>query len=553
MGKHSHDIRGPVAPDDAAAEKLVQSLKPDVRIFMLGWENGWGYDQTFVFPRVIAEGKPEELSAETNKKIDEWAADWRRVAKAIRKLRPDIKISLGNSGMNFVTPFLERGFTPGVEFDYFGTEEGYYSQSPEQVQNALGNVNWWTRAVCEHFGFKDVPIYHSEAIYQPTGPGFSRITERDQAGYYSRAYLLGMPYNSIYGFTAAMIDSSNGYIYSQWGMVGYCNQAPECSPKLSYVTYATLTQQLDGAKYERAVDTGSLSVYALAFTLPDGTSVTALWNPIGKRRVAARLAGGGPVAVFDAVNRPLAAPVRNGEVALEISDLPIYVRGARIEQVVSGSNVPEALPARKLLGALDNAADWTVDTAPDPTMDRPFEQGDWGVKKVPGQFELALERATPPGVRAAGALKVTQRPGAPGHPYLPRYVSLRLQPGREVAIPAGTTQLGLWVYGNSTNAQIKLEFEDADGKRFFVHDYHGDYRCPDARFTDLFDGWRFLQTNGLDERFANGACKMLRIVVAMPEKQVYIDDLVSTPKPEILLSGLYALSGTPAPVTYQPW
>ncbi|MHB0936889.1 MAG: hypothetical protein ACYDCO_19115 [Armatimonadota bacterium] len=553
MGKHSFDIRGPAAPDDAAAEKLVKSLSPDVKIFMFGWESGWGYDQTFVFPRVITEGKEEELSAETNKKIDEWAADWRRVAAAIRKYRPDIKISLGNSGMNFVTPFLQRGFKQGVEFDYFGTEEGYYSQSPEQVQNALGNVNWWTKAVLEHYGFKNVPIFHSEAIYQPTGPGFSRITERDQAGFYTRAYLLGMPYNSIYGFTAAPIDSGNGYMYSQWGMVGYCNQAPECSPKLSYVAYATLTQQLDGAKYERAVDTGSLSVYALAFTLADGTPVTALWNPIGKRSVTALLAAGGQAAVFDALNRPVAARVQNNTLTLELSDLPVYVRGARIEQVVPGANLPETLPNRKLLVSLDKIADWTVETGPDPTMDRPFELGDWGVKKVPGQFTMTLDRATPPGVKAGGSMKVAQQPGAPGHPYLPRYATLRLKPGKEVAIPAGTNELGLWVYGNSTNAQIKLEFEAADGRRFFALDYHGDYRCPDARYTDLFDGWHFLRTGDLDEDFKNGACKLVRIVVVMPEQQVYIDNLVSTPKPEILLSGLYAIGGKPAAVNYQPW
>ena len=47
-----------------------------------------------------------------------------------------------------------------------------------------------------------------------------------------------------------MVDSSAAYMYTVWGMTGYCNQAPECSPKLSYVAYATLTQLLDGATYD---------------------------------------------------------------------------------------------------------------------------------------------------------------------------------------------------------------------------------------------------------------------------------------------------------------
>ena len=53
-----------------------------------------------------------------------------------------------------------------------------------------------------------MPLFHSEAIYYPSGIGFSRISERNQAGYYIRSYLLGFPYDSIYGMTGALVDST---------------------------------------------------------------------------------------------------------------------------------------------------------------------------------------------------------------------------------------------------------------------------------------------------------------------------------------------------------
>jgi len=320
MGRHHGKVRlGKDVIDDAKAEKIAKSIGPDARIFLLGWEHNWGKEQTFAFPRVIAEGKPEELSAEVNQRIDKVAEQWRRVARAVRKHRPDVKISLGNSGVNFSVPFLERGFKPGVEFDYFGTEEGIFWVSPEQPATAIGNVNWWVKAVCKHFGAEDVPIFHSESVYFSTGPGFTRMAERDQAGYYVRTYLLGYAYNSIFGFTGAMVDSSNRYIYSIWGASGYCNQAPDCSPKLSYVAYATLTQLLDEAKYDGRLETGSASVYALRFRRTKRPPLYAVWNLRGERQVTLTLKGKSKLEVVDAINRPIPFSQEGGQARLSIS------------------------------------------------------------------------------------------------------------------------------------------------------------------------------------------------------------------------------------------
>ena len=70
---------------------------------------------------------------------------------------------------------------------------------------------------------------------------------------------------------------------------------------------------------------------------------------------------------------------------------------------------------------------------------------------------------------------------------------------------------------------------------------------------DNFDGWRFLQTDWLKPEAAEGSFKINRILIEMPEQQVYVDDLVTTPEPEILISGIYALATKPPAINYLAW
>jgi len=545
--------------DEATAEEIALKMGPEVKVAMFGWERKWedkgAYDVTYSFPRVISEGRPEELSDEVAAKIDGVADELRRFARAVRKLRPEIKISLGNTGVNWVTFLLERGIRPGEHFDYFGTEEGLFSAAPEEPADAVGNINWWARAICEHYGHKDVPLFHSESVYFSSGVGFSRLSERDQAGYYVRTFLLGFPYDSVFGMSGALVDSSNEYVRSLWGTSGYCNQAPECSPKLSYVVYATMTQHLDGMKYDDKLDTGTTSLYALRFRHGDGTPLCVLWNLRGERMVRVRLAAQGKAEVFDALNRPAEVTAVGDSVDLKLSDLPTYVRGVEVQAVERGANVPTELPQRRLLKALASLDDWTVDAEPDEEFERPLP---WrGMPRVKGNFDVSAEPdLAPPGeAETAGAIRFRQRPLPGSHGLIPRYVSLRARPGKEVPIPAGTTRLGVWVRGNSTWARVYLGGTGPGGRRFVPSFNKGD-NFEGLRFLlkgDNFDGWRFLQTGWLSPEVQDGGFRIDRIVVTMPEQQVYVDDLVTTPRPEIAIGGIYAATETPPPVNYLPW
>jgi hypothetical protein len=521
----------------AVAEEVVQGIGPDVRILMFGWERAWSPEHTHKLPAVVTEGKPEVLSPEISTQADNIAQELKLLSAALRRLRPDVKISLGNTAVNWVVPLLERGITYGEHFDYFGTEEGLYTQCPERPCNFYGNINWWARAICEHFGFHNVPLFHSESIYFSTGPGFSRISEREQAAWYVRTHLIGLAYDSIYGLSGAMVDSSAAYMYTIWGMPGYCNQAPECSPKLSYVAYATMTQLLDGASYEGKLDTGTPSVYALSFKQPDGQSLYALWNLRGERKVRLTLAPGGKSMVVDALNRPLQVSPNSNEVSLTLSDLPLYVRGIRIEAIEPVANVPQPL-----------ASHWKqLVSLPDPAA--------WNMAGEAGTDEFVISSAPElmaPKASAADALSIRLSQRDRGrHGILHRRLSLAIDPAETIEIPAGTTRLGLWVYGNSTWAEIRFRVRDRSGEEYVpLEDNVG------SIMTDNFDGWRFLSTPYLHKfgtDIADGGHKLVGLEIAMPEKQVYVDEVVTTRSPWLAVSGIYVSDQKDLPINYLPW
>ena len=544
-------IRGsPRITDAAVAERIAKGLVPEIKIVMFGWERNWSGAHASTIPSVITGGKPEDLSKQINELVDEVVEELKLFSAALRKFRPDVKISLGNTNVNWITPLLQRGIKAGVHFDYFGTEEGLFAQSPERPSNAYGNISWWARSVCEHFGFFDVPLFHSESVYFSTGPGFARISERNQAGWYVRTYLIGLAYDSVYGISGAIVDSSAGYIYSSWGMPGYCNQAPECSPKLSYVAYATMTQLLDGGVYDGKLDAGTHSIYGMRFRKADGTHLCALWNLRGRRRVTLSSSDDADFTVVDALNRPIETRKDPDGLSLVLGDLPTYVLGPRVERITPNTNVPELLSADwKRIAPLPGPSQWSIERQPDPAFGKPGKWG--GVPRIRGNF--AIIRPQPliaPGLDKFDGIRISQdRHHASG--LVPRYARLTLDASKTIAIPAGTTRLGLWVYGNDTWAEIKFRIQDAQGNEYIPLE-----RDPGAVMADNFTGWRFLCTpylNKFGTDIAQGGHRVVGLVVAMPEQHVYVDELVTTAHPWVAVSGVYVSERPDVPINYMPW
>jgi hypothetical protein len=272
----------------------------------------------------------------------------------------------------------------------------------------------------------------------------------------------------------------------------------------------------------------------------------AIWNLRGRRLLIAKLAGGGKPEAVDAINRPFRLSVNGSDLALIASELPIYFSGGVIQSLMPGANVPADSPRGKPLALLDDPEAWTADSKPDKTFEAPLR----GVPRVRGPFDVtAPVGCLPSGERDGKRLTFTLQPLASTHGLIPRYISLTARPGQEIPIPNGTTRLGIWVHGNSTWAQVKFGVRNADGKTRLMPNY--DFA---GRMADNFDGWRFLDTGNLvDDALQSGSCRLDRIVVTMPERQVYVDQLRTTAKPQISIWGLRAIRGQLPAVSYLPW
>jgi hypothetical protein len=315
---------------------------------------------------------------------------------------------------------------------------------------------------------------------------------------------------------------------------------------------ATLTQLLDGVRYDGLVDTGTISVYALRFRKPDGTFLYVLWNLRGSRVVEATVTTDGRPTVTDTFNRAVPVSFVDGKLKLVLSDLPIYVTGARLTGVTPGPNVPDAVPAGTIISALDSADEWVKDEAKDPVLEKPIE--DWsGMPMVQGNWTVdtakivATENMPVTGQVSALSFKLHAQENA--HGLIRRYVSVSARTGKGIRIPEGTTRLGLWMHGRGTWAEVKIGVKNvATGRSWLLL-----RKDRSSRIADNFDGWRFVDTGDVDEEIASGSCVINRLVVTMPPKQVYVEDLLTTPDPKIAISNITAIPGKFRPYNYLPW
>ena len=120
-------------------------------------------------------------------------------------------------------------------------------------------------------------------------------------------------------------DAGSAYYFTGWGGAGFCNRMPDLNVKPAYVAMATLTQVLDGAKFERVLDLGSPSLYGLQFRRPDGSHLVAMWTPQGRRPVKLAFEGNGPFTFIDSQANETPLAVTNGAVEVTLTPSPAYL------------------------------------------------------------------------------------------------------------------------------------------------------------------------------------------------------------------------------------
>ena len=534
-------------PDRA---KAFLEKHPNIRLAMIFHERGIP-DTEVPFPELMGKPKPE-LSERAKAVFDKYWKAAEEVATWYRENHPNIKLSFGNSPPGISVWFMRHGW-PKKWVDCFGMEgvgAWHMPESPPR-RGAMQEV-WWLSEMRKHYGYEDVPVSSGyEYITRGSQPG--ALTERQQGEYHTRDAIHGL----AYGFPSINIgladDCPDSYYSTIYGGSGFVRRNPLLTPKPGYVMYATMTQMLDRAKYERAVDSGSRSLYVLEF-VRGASRVYPIWTLRGRRALTLSV-GDGPVSVTDSMGNTRELTPRNGTVELEAITAPMYlVSSAPVQKVTAGEARYEEGPPDNaaVLNTLSEPAEWLIDQDRDTYLetfadDVPYAQGKFEVRSVTdAQKGKALELELLP---------------APDVPKLTgRYLSLKLK--EPVTLEKEATRIGTWVKGNSCWGRIFWEFKDARGETWFsTSDETSGWEVSDwkNRSSINFDGWCFVSLripkryrggfhmpDDRDWRYEGGnqdgvvqhPITVTRVVVALRDHQVYVTEMVPAQSRTIRLKDL---------------
>ncbi len=537
----------PKAKREAMLEK-----HPDIRFGMLFHEKGIP-DTTAVPPELLGQPKPE-LTPRAREAFDRYRKEAEEAATWYREKHPGVKLSFGNSPPGISLWFMREGW-PKQWVDCFAMEGVGAWMTPEcpPRRGALQEV-WFLSEMRKLYGYEEIPVSSGyEYITRCSQPG--ALTEREQAEYHVRDAIHAL----AYGYPSINIgltdDSADSYYSTIYAASGFLRRNPLLTPKPGFVMYATMTLRLDGAKYVRPLDTGSRGLYALEFKRGDRT-VYPVWTVRGMRDLTFRCKGG-PAMLTDAMGNTRELPLANGRVTVPAATAPVYlVTAAPVEVEAAGRPEYTERPPEPA-SPVDDFADpsgWLVDAGRDVYLetyaaDQLYTQGVFVVRAVVDD--------------AKGACTEVEMQPQPGVADLfARYLSLSLK--TPVTIDREVSRIGMWVKGNACWGRVFWEFEDAKGERYFsaANEQSGwdvsDWR---SRSSINFDDWCFVSLtvprrypggyhgpNDRDWSYSGGdgdgivqhPITVRRVVVALRDRQVYVDRMVDARSRSVRLSGLMA-------------
>lgn len=523
--------------DQEKAIDTAVKAHPDAKWALIFHESGFGEPLVFP-PEFIGQPIPKlnEKQEAQFKKLWDQAIE---VSKLYRAKYPQIKLIFGNSSLGFAVEFMRRGY-PRELVDAFGDEDLGQLIMPEYPPQAFKSL-YWQQEYQKLYKY-DVPVTSTyEWRGRPTTPGC--LTEREQAELYARDCLHALAYRMPNINVALLHDVGDSYYYSRWGGTGLCHRWPLLHPKPSYVALATLTRELDGAKFVRYLPSNSPSLYICEFER-GGERVYALWLPRGEREVALTFDREAPRIVTDSMGNAV-------EGKLRVSSLPIYLRTtAKITAAAAGPTTCEAPPEeRTVVDDLCDPSRWQAVAERDEAL----EKAHFDFPRRQGKFDIAVKDDAERG--KAIEIKLLPQPDVP--PPCSRY--LVLKPKEPVPVPGQPRAIGTWVKGNSSWGRVMWEFEDAKGERFFsISAGEGGWMVGDwkARSYINFDGWNYLQVKLLTwyesgfygpercdwhytaEGRVDFPIKLTRLVVELRDKVLHLTDLVPVPDPAIRLRDL---------------
>lgn len=558
--------------------KLLEKDPTAPKSILIFHENAISGAHIMRTPDVFTGRAPYQLDEKEKAKFDEMWKEATETAQAARAKFPDVKLSFGNGNPHLMEEFARHSF-PKELFDSRGNEAGSFMRMPETqpLDFVANNASlFMDRQILDHYGYKDKPVTQCyEICYPSTNPG--NLSLGTQAAYFVRHALHSLAWGVPVIRGGSITDMGNSYYYSNWGSCGFCFVKPDVRPKPSYVAMATMTQQLDGAKFTRAVPTGSPVVYAVEFKKRDDGFVTALWTVRGTRSLTLDVGG----VATDMMGNERPVELVDGKGLLDVSAEPLFVATPRtIASITPGKATMESRPDPKtkpfIVSTLGQVADWQAEGGRNTELEffnfeNPRRKGDFSIENV---AEFAGEKA---------ALKITPRLPAAGSSYVPMYSELTHKTG--VEIPGQPTEIGVMVNGNGGWGRIIFELEDAGGQRWtsigagmkgeatrWMADWMsekelaemkiaatGDWNTNDPwqRSRINFEGWRYMrfplpgnypgegyhwpyssQWKHTGDGVVKYPLKFKKLIVELPEKTLQLTNYAPVPRAEIYLKDL---------------
>jgi hypothetical protein len=415
-------------------------------------------------PDLFSDGPRYIMTAEEQKTFKDQFDKAVASARAIKAAYPKAHLRLGNGPLPMKEELYRAKF-PAALFDSAGNESGSFGRMPEAQPPDCVAYNasiWMDRQMLDAYGYKDKPVTQClEVGYPSTNPG--NLSLRAQADYLVRHGLHALAWGIPQIKFAAISDMGNGYYFSNWGAIGFCRSKPELNVKPAFVSVATMTRVLDGAKFVRVLRLGSASLYGLEFQRPDGSQVHALWTIRGQRPVTLRFDSPGPWTRTDDQGNESLVGVK-GTAAVTLTPSPVYLSGkGKVTRAIPGMPVHTDRPAGKsaVLSPLANLDGWTLEKERDPELEYydfmcPRRKGDFAFEPVAGR-QAGL-------ITLGSVLKVTPRPIKHGKDTMPMYAALAHKKG--IAVSGTPTEIGVWVNGNSGWGRLIFELHDASGQRW---------------------------------------------------------------------------------------
>ena len=453
-------------------------------------------DQALIFHESGGGPYPIELFGEKTALTDdviagdkEMTARATALAKAWRRLAPQVRLSVGNSGssLGLLARLFRQKYAREL-IDFTGDETGSGGSIPPE--RSVPGVFWSLRELARIQGYDGVEptacLEWSTRRLRQNGP-------RRNAEYRIRDALVALAWNSRLVPLTTVCETTSAYYNTVWSEAAL-SRPPLLYPLPVFPAIATLTQVLDGAKFARMLPTGSATVYALEF-VRDREFIHVLWTARGELDAILSYAQEARVAVHGFYGAQSEARAPDGSLTLPITEAPCYLTGTVPLRAVDGTGrrtfPRERAPAHVTVAATVASLDhWGLAEGPDRRLANDSLTPESFGGRRPGHFILQDVKDEEKGA----CLELVHASAAACPPMMYEYA--RITNARPASIEGTFSTIGLWVRGNSSWGKIHWEIQDAENETWIAAGTGG-YGCNVYDWADRaginFDGWHLLQ------------------------------------------------------------